>query len=110
MATNPRAVLSFELESAFQDEPFVPDLDSYFARIGYSGSRAPTLDTLSAIQRLHTYACTFENLDIVAIPRPATVPLHGEFSGGVSSRMMRGMRFLELRPIVSKRGCVCSHC
>jgi hypothetical protein len=76
---NPRAVLSFELEAAFQDDPFLPDLDAYLARIGYTGSREPTLETLSALQSHHTYACAFENLDIVATPRPAAAPAHGGY-------------------------------
>src|SRR5258706_6678230 len=39
------------------------DLDAYFARIGYSGTRAPTLETLRAIHALHPAAIAFENLD-----------------------------------------------
>ena len=39
------------------------DLDAYFRRIGYSGSRAPTLDTLAALHALHPTAIPFENLD-----------------------------------------------
>ena len=39
------------------------DLDAYFKRIGYSGPRAPTLDTLRALHNLHPQAIPFENLD-----------------------------------------------
>jgi N-hydroxyarylamine O-acetyltransferase len=39
------------------------DLDAYCRRIGYSGARVPTLDTLRAIHRLHPQAIAFENLD-----------------------------------------------
>lgn len=39
------------------------DLSAYFARIGYEGPRTPTLDTLRALQRLHTQAIPFENLN-----------------------------------------------
>ena len=39
------------------------DLDAYFARVGYDGSRAPTLDTLRALHRFHPAAIAFENLD-----------------------------------------------
>jgi N-hydroxyarylamine O-acetyltransferase len=39
-----------------------PDLDAYFARIGYRGPRAPTLETLRAITELHPAAIPFENL------------------------------------------------
>jgi N-hydroxyarylamine O-acetyltransferase len=39
------------------------DLDAYFRRIGYTGERSPTLDTLGAIHRCHTRAIPFENLN-----------------------------------------------
>jgi N-hydroxyarylamine O-acetyltransferase len=39
------------------------DIDDYFHRIGYSGSRAPTLDTLRALHAHHPLAIPFENLD-----------------------------------------------
>jgi len=39
------------------------DLDAYFARIGYSGPRAATLDVLKALHALHPAAIAFENLD-----------------------------------------------
>lgn len=39
------------------------DLDAYMARIGYDGPRAPTLETLRALHRLHPAAISFENLD-----------------------------------------------
>lgn len=39
------------------------DLDAYFERIGYSGSTAPTLDTLAAIHLAHARAIPFENLN-----------------------------------------------
>jgi N-hydroxyarylamine O-acetyltransferase len=39
------------------------DLDAYFQRIGYSGERAPTLDTLRAIHVRHAEAIPFENLN-----------------------------------------------
>lgn len=40
-----------------------PDLDAYFARIGYSGSRAPTLELLRAIVAHQPRAIAFENLN-----------------------------------------------
>jgi len=40
-----------------------PDLDSYFARIGYDGPRDPTLEVLKAIVIAHTDTVTFENLN-----------------------------------------------
>ena len=41
------------------------DLDAYFARIDYRGSRAPTLETLHAISNAHVQAIPFENLDVL---------------------------------------------
>jgi N-hydroxyarylamine O-acetyltransferase len=39
------------------------DLDPYFARIGYDGPRAATLEVLTELHRLHPAAIAFENLD-----------------------------------------------
>jgi N-hydroxyarylamine O-acetyltransferase len=39
------------------------DLSAYFARIGYDRPRTPTLETLQAIQLLHSQAIAFENLN-----------------------------------------------
>ena len=39
------------------------DLDAYLDRIGYSGPRAATLQTLQAIHALHPAAIPFENLN-----------------------------------------------
>ncbi len=41
------------------------DLDRYFARIGYRGSTAPTLETLNALVSAHVEAIPFENLDVL---------------------------------------------
>jgi N-hydroxyarylamine O-acetyltransferase len=41
----------------------VLDLDSYLKRIGYSGPRSATLETLRALQLKHPFAIPFENLD-----------------------------------------------
>lgn len=38
------------------------DLDAYFTRVGYTGPRTLTLDTLGALQLAHAQAITFENL------------------------------------------------
>ncbi len=38
------------------------DLDAYFERIGYTGSPAPTLETLQRLHALHTEHIAFENL------------------------------------------------
>lgn len=52
----------------------VVDLDSYFARTGYRGTRAPTLDTLNAIVRAHVETIPFENLDVLLGRRIALDP------------------------------------
>jgi N-hydroxyarylamine O-acetyltransferase len=41
------------------------DLDAYFARIGYAGPRAPTLETLRGLTEAHAQAIPFENLDVL---------------------------------------------
>lgn len=40
------------------------EIDAYFERIGYTGSRAPTAETLRQLHRAHMLAVPFENLDI----------------------------------------------
>lgn len=42
------------------------DLEAYFARIGYAGSRAPTLETLKALHYAHALSIPFENLTVLA--------------------------------------------
>ena len=44
---------------------FSPDLNAYFQRIGDSGSREPTLETLNCIILAHVQQIPFENLDIL---------------------------------------------
>lgn len=41
------------------------DLTCYFARIGYAGSREPTLAVLHAVTAAHTRAIPFENLSVL---------------------------------------------
>lgn len=41
------------------------ELDEYLARIGYSGSRLPTLSLLHALTEAHAQAIPFENLDVL---------------------------------------------
>lgn len=41
------------------------DLEAYFARIGYAGSRAPTLETLKALHYAQALAIPFENLTVL---------------------------------------------
>ena len=45
------------------------DLDSYFARVGYSGPKIATLSTLQELHALHPTAIVFENLDVL-LKRP----------------------------------------
>lgn len=53
----------------------VLDLDSYLQRIGYSGRRDATLETLRALQSLHPLSIPFENLDtLVGRPVRLDVP------------------------------------
>jgi N-hydroxyarylamine O-acetyltransferase len=42
----------------------MPDLNAYLERIGYQGSREPTLETLTAIHRAHLMTIPYENLDL----------------------------------------------
>ena len=41
------------------------DLDAYCARIGWSGPRTPSLDTVAAVMHAHMVAIPFENLDVL---------------------------------------------
>ncbi|QKJ87146.1 N-hydroxyarylamine O-acetyltransferase [Paramixta manurensis] len=45
------------------------DLGAWFTRIGYHGSRQPTLETLTQLHLLHPCAIPFENLDVL-LSRP----------------------------------------
>jgi len=51
---------------------FQPDLDAYFARIGYTGPRDPTLNVLNAIAVAHIQSIPFENLDVL-LQRPISL-------------------------------------
>jgi N-hydroxyarylamine O-acetyltransferase len=57
-------MLTFEPELPVTDD-FSPDLDAYFARIGYTGARTPTLPVLASIVRAHIESIPFENLDVL---------------------------------------------
>lgn len=52
------------------------DLDAYFRRIGYSGSREATLEILRALHLRHPQAIPFENIDPL-LRRPVGVDLAG---------------------------------
>lgn len=51
-----------------------PDLERYFARVGFDGDRAPTPATLARLQIAHLAAIPFENLD-VRLGRPIALDL-----------------------------------
>ena len=42
-----------------------PDLDAYFARLGYHGPTTATVDTLHALSYAHVSTIPFENLDVL---------------------------------------------
>jgi N-hydroxyarylamine O-acetyltransferase len=45
------------------------NIDAYFERIAFSGSIAPTLETLQQLHALHPAAIPFENLDpLLGVP------------------------------------------
>src|SRR5262245_41034401 len=62
------------------------DLDGYFRRIGYGGSRAPTLETLRALHLRHALAIPFENLDPLR-RRPVRLDL-----ASLEQKLVRGGR------------------
>lgn len=47
-----------------QDYVFTPDLDAYFERINYTGSRDLTIETLRGIHWQHLLTVPFEDLDV----------------------------------------------
>lgn len=53
------------LPTCAMPDPFAPDLDAYFARIGYTGPRTPTLAVLHALTLHHATTIPFENLDVL---------------------------------------------
>jgi N-hydroxyarylamine O-acetyltransferase len=62
------------------------DLDAYFARIGYSGPREPTLVVLRALHLAHPRAIPFENLDVL-LGRGVRIDL-----GSIQSKLVDGGR------------------
>lgn len=52
------------------------DLETYFGRIGYSGGRRPTLDTLQGVHFAHATRIPFENLDVM-LHRTIRIDLEG---------------------------------
>ncbi|MFE7238317.1 arylamine N-acetyltransferase [Streptomyces sp. NPDC057580] len=47
------------------------DLDAYFARIGWTGERLPTVEVLRSVHRAHALGIPFENLDPVLGSAPS---------------------------------------
>lgn len=62
-----------------------PQLERYFARIGYAGPRDPSLGTLRALHRLHLLAIPYENLDI-HLGLPITLDAEAMFTKLVDER------------------------
>lgn len=62
------------------------DLDAYLDRIGYSGSRTASLDTLKALHFLHPQAIPFENLDPL-LGRPVLLD-----AAALQEKLIRGGR------------------
>lgn len=50
--------------------PSPMNIETYLARLDYTGSLEPSYETLRALQTAHMYAVPFENLDIVPLHRP----------------------------------------
>lgn len=61
------------------------DLAPYFARVGYNGSRAPTVDVLHALTEAHTQAIPFENIDVL-LDRPIRLETEALFTKLVLAR------------------------
>ncbi len=63
--TNPACAIILALpESAVgMSVAHKPNIDAYFERIGFTGSIAPTLETLSQLHALHPATIPYENLD-----------------------------------------------
>lgn len=61
------------------------DLDAYLFRIGYSGERSPTFETLAAVHLAHVTTIPFENLDIF-LGRPIRLDLESLQQKLVGSR------------------------
>ena len=62
------------------------DVGAWFARIGYSGSRAPTLATLQALTTAHAASIAYESLDVL-LGRPPRLDLRS-----LQAKMIAGGR------------------
>jgi N-hydroxyarylamine O-acetyltransferase len=61
------------------------DVDAFFRRAGYRGSREPTLETLNGIVRAHLESIPFENLDVL-LGRPIALEPEAVFEKLVGAR------------------------
>ena len=77
----------------------VPQLELYFARIGYHGRRDATLGTLHALHRAHLLAIPYENLDI-HLGLPVTLDREAMFTKLVSER--RGGWCFEMNGVLGR--------
>jgi N-hydroxyarylamine O-acetyltransferase len=66
------------------DEAF--DQDAWLTRIGYDGSRAPTLETLQAVTGAHSAAIAYESIDVL-LDRPPKLDL-----ASLQAKMVAGGR------------------
>jgi N-hydroxyarylamine O-acetyltransferase len=62
------------------------DIDRWLARIGYTGSREPTLDTLKALVSAHATTIAYESIDVL-LDKPPSLDL-----AALQSKMIRGSR------------------
>lgn len=63
------------------------DIDAYFRRIDYTGTRTPTFDTLTAVVAAHNRSIPFENLDPL-LGRP----VYDLSAAAITDKLVRGRR------------------
>ncbi|MDB6165412.1 MAG: N-hydroxyarylamine O-acetyltransferase [Lacunisphaera sp.] len=107
MSRSPCSSRSWTTGSPANAEVFAPDLEAYFARTGYTGSRAPTLETLHAVAWHHATSIPFENLDVLlgrgidiapaAVERKLVREKRGGYCFEQNSLLLHGLRALGYR-------------
>jgi N-hydroxyarylamine O-acetyltransferase len=50
------------------------DIDAWFSRIGYNGSREPTLENLKRLVTAHATAIAYESIDVLLNKPPSLDP------------------------------------
>jgi len=50
------------------------DIDAWLSRIGYNGSREPTLENLRAVVTAHATAIAYESIDVLLDKPPSLDP------------------------------------